>query len=401
MKTLYSILLLMLIGTYAYSQAPEAFNYQAVIRNSSGDILANTQVAVQVSILQDNETGTAVYVERFNPTTSDFGLIALKLGLGSVQTGTFNTIDWGSHDFYIKIEVDPNNGTAFTSMGTSQLLSVPYALYAASGNQGPEGPPGEKGDQGDPGPQGPPGEITDNSVSSAHIINGTILEEDISSAVFTGWDKNESDDFDGAFSSLTSITTGLADGDDNTQLNEAQVEAYIDGDETSFNGWDKNAADDFSGDYNDLTNNPDLSNMISITSPQEGDMAYYSSGNWVRLPRGSDGEALYLDGGLPYWREYGSTGIQGYFQFVTFKPGSSTPIAFGFINSNATIASGTGNFTCSWNPGTSRYEITITGESYFWTDYTTVVTLSRNSLTDGAIARVGSVSGRLIIAIER
>jgi hypothetical protein len=64
MKTLYSILLLMLISTLAYSQAPEAFNYQAVIRNSAGDILANSQVAVQVSMLQDTETGTAVYVER-------------------------------------------------------------------------------------------------------------------------------------------------------------------------------------------------------------------------------------------------------------------------------------------------------------------------------------------------
>ena len=401
MKTLYSILLLMLISTLAYSQAPEAFNYQAVIRNGAGDILANSQVAVQISILQDSETGTAVYVERFNPTTNDHGLISLQLGKGSVQSGTFNTIDWGTHEFYIKIEVDPNNGTAYTSVETSQLLSVPYALYAASGNQGPQGPPGEKGDQGNPGPEGPPGVIADNSVNSGHIINGTITSEDISSDVFTGWDKNESDDFDGAFSSLTGIPAGLSDGDDNTQLNETQVEAFIDGDETSFNGWDKNAADDFSGDYNALTNRPVLSNMISITSPQEGDMVYYSSGNWVRLPRGTDGESLYLTGGLPEWREYGSTHIQGYFQFVTFKPGSIIPIAFGFIRSDGTIDSGTGNFTCSWNAGSSRYEITITGELYFWTDYTTVVTLASQSDTHGAIAKVGSMSGRLLIYIER
>jgi hypothetical protein len=218
-------------------------------------------VAVQISLLEDSESGTAVYVERFNPTTSAYGLIALKLGMGSVQSGTFNTIDWGAHTYYIKIEVDPNNGTAFTNMGTSQLLSVPYALYAKSGGGG--------GDDADADPANELQTLTitgndliisdgntvtlpppdDNSVNSAQTINGTILEEDISSAVFTGWDKN--------------------------------------------------TADDFSGDYNDLTNNPDLSNMISITSPQEGDMAYYSAGNWVRLPRGSDGETLYLDGGLP------------------------------------------------------------------------------------------------------
>jgi hypothetical protein len=132
MKTLYSVLLLMLISTLAYSQAPEAFSYQAVIRNGAGDVLVNSQVAVQASILQGSEAGTAVYVERFNPTTNDHGLIALKLGKGNVQSGTFNSIDWGSDSYYIKIEVDPNNGTDFTSMGASQLLSVPYALYSAS-----------------------------------------------------------------------------------------------------------------------------------------------------------------------------------------------------------------------------------------------------------------------------
>ena len=359
MKTLYSIILLMLVSILGYSQAPEAFNYQAVMRNASGDILTNSQIAVQVSILQNSESGTAVYVERFNPTTNDYGLIALKLGMGSVQSGTFNTIDWGADSYYIKIEVDPNNGTAYTSMGTSQLLSVPYALHAKTAD-----------------------------------ISG-------SDPVFIGWDKNAADDFNGAFSSLTGIPSDLSDGDDNTQLNETQVEAFIDGDETSFNGWDKNAADDFSGNYNDLSNNPDLSNMISITSPQDGDIAYYSSGNWVRLPAGTDGQSLYSTGGLPEWREYGSTNIQGYFQFVTYRAGSSSPIAFGFISSDGSISSGTGNFTCSWNAGMSRYEITITGHSYFWTSYTTVVTLSSHSDTDGAIAKVGSVFGNLLIYIER
>jgi len=132
MKTQYSVLLLMLISTLANSQAPEAFNYQAVIRNGTGDILANSQVALQASILQDTETGTAVYVEQFNPTTNDHGLITLKLGMGNIQSGTFTTINWGSHSYYIKIEVDPNNGTDFTSLGTSQLLSVPYALHSAT-----------------------------------------------------------------------------------------------------------------------------------------------------------------------------------------------------------------------------------------------------------------------------
>lgn len=133
MKTLYSIIFLTLVSFLGYSQVPEAFNYQAVMRNASGDILTNAQIAVQISILQDSESGTAAYVERFNPTTNDYGLIAIKLGKGTVQSGAFNTIDWGAHAHYIKVEVDPNNGTDFTTMGTTQLLSVPYALYAKSG----------------------------------------------------------------------------------------------------------------------------------------------------------------------------------------------------------------------------------------------------------------------------
>jgi hypothetical protein len=129
MKTLYTIIFLTLVSILGYSQAPEAFNYQAVMRNASGDILTNTQIAVQISILQDSEAGTAVYVERFNPTTTEYGLIAIKIGKGSVQSGTFSSIDWGAHEYYIMTEVDPNNGTDFTAMGTTQLLSVPYALH--------------------------------------------------------------------------------------------------------------------------------------------------------------------------------------------------------------------------------------------------------------------------------
>ena len=130
MKTLYSIIFLTLVSILGYSQAPEAFNYQAVMRNASGDILTNVQIAVQISILQDSETGTAVYVERFNPTTTAYGLIAIKIGKGSVQSGTFSSIDWGAYEYYIMTEVDPNNGTDFTAMGTTQLLSVPYAMHS-------------------------------------------------------------------------------------------------------------------------------------------------------------------------------------------------------------------------------------------------------------------------------
>ena len=195
MKTLYSILLLMLISTLAFPQTPEAFNYQAVIRNASGDILTNSQIALQFSLLQDSESGSAVYVETFNPTTNDHGLIAVKLGKGTVQSGTFNSIGWGAHEFYIKIEVDPNNGTDFTAMGTTQLLSVPYALYAKSGGSddadadplneiqnlsvsGSDLSISEGNTVSLPAPE-------DNSITSDMIINGEVNTDDIATDAVT------------------------------------------------------------------------------------------------------------------------------------------------------------------------------------------------------------------------
>jgi hypothetical protein len=125
MKTPYSIILLLLISTLVFSQTPEAFKYQAVIRDGSGVILANTPVAIKISVLQDSDVGTAVYSETFNEVTSPYGMVDLKLGMGA-----FHAIDWGAHSYFLKIEVDPDNGTNFTDLGTSQLLSVPYALHA-------------------------------------------------------------------------------------------------------------------------------------------------------------------------------------------------------------------------------------------------------------------------------
>lgn len=127
MKTLYTIVILMLIGTLAFAQTPEAFKYQAVIGNASGEAIANSTVALRVSVLRDSDIGAAVYEETFHPVTNAQGLVDIELGNGS-----FYSIDWGAHNYFLKIEVDPDNGTNFIHLGTSQLLSVPYALNARS-----------------------------------------------------------------------------------------------------------------------------------------------------------------------------------------------------------------------------------------------------------------------------
>lgn len=127
-----------LLGCHLVSaQAPEKMSYQAVMRNSSGQLLINQNIAVKVSVLQGSPAGTAVYSERLTGTTNTNGLVSLEIGSGTVLSGTFSTINWASGNYYLKTETDPTGGTSYTIAGTSQLLSVPYAMYAkTSGSSG-------------------------------------------------------------------------------------------------------------------------------------------------------------------------------------------------------------------------------------------------------------------------
>lgn len=116
----------------AFAQAPEKMSYQAIVRNAGGQVLANQSVGVRVSVLQGSPAGTVVYSERLTGSTNANGLITMELGTGTVLSGTFNTINWPSGSYYLKTETDPTGGTTYTITGTSQLLSVPYAMFAKS-----------------------------------------------------------------------------------------------------------------------------------------------------------------------------------------------------------------------------------------------------------------------------
>lgn len=148
------------------AQAPEKFNYQAIVYKSNGQLLKNRPVGLRFSILEGSAVGSAVYIETQNVMTDNNGLVTAQIGDGSVVSGTFSTIMWSSGIYFIKTETDPNGGTNYTITGTSQLLSVPYALFAKEsgssipgpeGPQGPEGPMGPEGPIGETGPQGPQG----------------------------------------------------------------------------------------------------------------------------------------------------------------------------------------------------------------------------------------------------
>ena len=137
MKKLFTILtvVLLTIGTLipqqASAQAPEKMSYQAVVRNSSNSLISNTKIGMRISILKSSASGTAVYVETQKPTTNANGLVSIEIGAGTKISGVFSTIDWAKGSYFIKTEIDPSGGTNYTTIvGTSQLLSVPYALHA-------------------------------------------------------------------------------------------------------------------------------------------------------------------------------------------------------------------------------------------------------------------------------
>ena len=145
------------------AQAPQQINYQAVVRNASGQpVAAGTPVAIRFIIHDLTAAGTVVFQELQHDTANQFGLINTEIGL----TASLTSVNWGTGAKYLQIETDVNNTGTFTDMGVSQLLSVPYALFSANGTTGPQGPVGPQG------PQGPTGANGTNGVNGATGATG-------------------------------------------------------------------------------------------------------------------------------------------------------------------------------------------------------------------------------------
>ncbi len=173
MKQLLSLLLAVMVvcgGNVVAQVAPPAgINYQAIARNNTGAVLPNTTLTIRISLL-NSIGGSALFQETHGVTTNGFGLFTAVIGQGTFVTGTYNTltaVPWGTSEYFVKIEAD--QGSGYIDMGTTQLWSVPYALYAANtgsggvtgptgvGTAGPTGPTGNNGVAGAPGATGPTG----------------------------------------------------------------------------------------------------------------------------------------------------------------------------------------------------------------------------------------------------
>lgn len=162
-----TLLFILLFSGILFAQVPGKMSYQSVIRNTDGTLLTNTNVGIEISILQNSTTGNTVFTESHLGLTNANGLLTLQIGNGNATFGSFSNIDWAQGPYFIEIGIDPTGGNNYTINGTSELMSVPYALYAANAPQGatgptgatgPAGPQGEIGLTGPTGPEGPQGE---------------------------------------------------------------------------------------------------------------------------------------------------------------------------------------------------------------------------------------------------
>ncbi len=238
-----------------YAQPPEKMSYQAIIRSGSGNLLANTAIGMRISILQTTAAGTAVYVETQTPTTTASGLVSLEIGSGTVVSGTFAGISWGTDVYFLKTETDLAGGTNYTISGTSQFISVPYALNAKAaqtvtgladgklyvGNA--SGVATQVSVSGDATMSNDglltigtnaigSAEVSDNSLTAADLGTGSVGTDEIADGTIANADLNKATIPLSGFGAATAAValgsnkiTGLADP---TAAQEAATKAYVD-----------------------------------------------------------------------------------------------------------------------------------------------------------------------------
>lgn len=162
MRKMTFLIALFLITLTLLAQTPSGFNYQAVVRNSSGEILANKRVNFRISIKRNSEEGQTIYSETHSVTTTAYGLVNFVIGMGNQISGNLNAVTWNDDQHFLRVELDSENNNNFIHIGTTQLLAVPYAFHAQTVS-----------------------EINDNSVTSAKIQDGTIVAADLANSAVT------------------------------------------------------------------------------------------------------------------------------------------------------------------------------------------------------------------------
>src|SRR5680860_407657 len=241
MKWIIPFISLVLLTCNTFAQTPEKMSYQAVIRNNNNELVANSNVNLNIILKRGSPDGYIAFQENHQAMTNANGLVSLQIGEGSKEVGEFSGIDWSQGPYFIETKLDVTNTQDFSVTGVSEMLSVPYALHA----------------------------------KSADSFTG-----DGNERAFDKWDKDITDDFSGSFNDLSevpdlytrnqvdSLVVNLDGGDGIVQsLNlEGEKLSISGGNSISFNNWDTNATDDFSGNYSDLKSIPSIYTRNQVDS---------------------------------------------------------------------------------------------------------------------------------------
>ena len=276
----------------AIGQVPEQFNYQGVLRNSSGELVKNTSITVKVSLLQGSTTGPVQYSENHLVSTNNYGQFTVNVGDGTVLSGVFSEIDW-SQQMYLKTEVANPAGGTLVDMGAVQLISVPYTLLAKNV---------ENKDDADADPTNEIQDLnlTGNTLTITNNPNATLI--DLAPYAGTNTD-NQTLGLSGTELSITggntvdlSIVQDGVDDADNDPTNELQILSISN--DTIYltdGGFAKLPVDEVDDADNDPTNELQL---LTLT----GDTLEISDGNKIVFPYdssrwGINGDKLYYNTG--------------------------------------------------------------------------------------------------------
>ncbi len=256
--------LLFILSSFAlFSQAPQAINYQAVVRDVNNQIITNQTVGIRFVIKQGSSSGLILYTETFSNSTNDYGLINLKIGTGMTQD-VFSDIDWSNSPYFLETSMDVTGGTNYTVLGTSEFISVPYVFYAETAGSVLNDSVIDA--DADPGNEiqalsfvndtlylSNGGEVylgslqdgtgTDDQDLTGATLTGTSLQIDIENGVSAVVDLSSLQDgvgtddqnISGSGLSGVNLTIGIEGGSSetidlssiDTQLNEAQVDAFV------------------------------------------------------------------------------------------------------------------------------------------------------------------------------